>query len=239
MGLPVPGPLLDLAQNGCRSGDLDTREGWAIIPARHGLAITLWPRPARRSVRDQHRPRPRLRERTARDPGSPSRRRRPEPAKAKRRALGFDARYCPKLGLKRTTWPRQRPRQPPSRACRAAGPSACRECADRGRQFLAVCDDVHHAALAQDAERWKPSGSFSRIVASMTRGPVKASCAPGSAMCTSPASHTTPERRPKSGQPARRCGEAWLVSRPGSPARCAASASAQTRTPACVRRLKR
>jgi dienelactone hydrolase len=31
MGLPVPGPLLDLAQNGCRPGDLDTREGWAII----------------------------------------------------------------------------------------------------------------------------------------------------------------------------------------------------------------
>ncbi|MEQ1781275.1 MAG: hypothetical protein ABMA14_07940 [Hyphomonadaceae bacterium] len=31
IGLPVPGPLLDLAQNGCRPGDLDTREGWAII----------------------------------------------------------------------------------------------------------------------------------------------------------------------------------------------------------------
>ncbi len=31
MGLPVPASLLDLAQNGCRPGDLDTREGWAII----------------------------------------------------------------------------------------------------------------------------------------------------------------------------------------------------------------
>ena len=31
IGLPVPGPLLDLAQNGCRPGDLETREGWAII----------------------------------------------------------------------------------------------------------------------------------------------------------------------------------------------------------------
>lgn len=31
MGLPVPGPLLDLAQNGCRPGDLDTKTGWAII----------------------------------------------------------------------------------------------------------------------------------------------------------------------------------------------------------------
>jgi len=31
MGLPVPGPLLDLAQNGCRPGDLDTKAGWAII----------------------------------------------------------------------------------------------------------------------------------------------------------------------------------------------------------------
>jgi len=45
MGLPVPGPLLDLAQNGCRSGDLDTREGWAIIQhvtvsqLRYGLGL--------------------------------------------------------------------------------------------------------------------------------------------------------------------------------------------------------
>lgn len=31
MGLPVPAGLLDLAQNGCRPGDLDTRTGWAII----------------------------------------------------------------------------------------------------------------------------------------------------------------------------------------------------------------
>lgn len=31
IGLPVPAQLLDLAQNGCRPGDLDTREGWAII----------------------------------------------------------------------------------------------------------------------------------------------------------------------------------------------------------------
>ena len=31
MGLPVPAGLLDLAQNGCRPGDLDTREGWSII----------------------------------------------------------------------------------------------------------------------------------------------------------------------------------------------------------------
>jgi dienelactone hydrolase len=31
MGLPVPGPLLELAQNGCRPGDLDTRKGWTII----------------------------------------------------------------------------------------------------------------------------------------------------------------------------------------------------------------
>lgn len=31
LGLPVPAPLLDLAQNGCRPGDLDTRTGWAII----------------------------------------------------------------------------------------------------------------------------------------------------------------------------------------------------------------
>jgi dienelactone hydrolase len=31
MGLPVPAGLLDLAQNGCRPGDLDTKTGWAII----------------------------------------------------------------------------------------------------------------------------------------------------------------------------------------------------------------
>lgn len=31
MGLPVPAGLLDLAQNGCRTGDLDTKAGWAII----------------------------------------------------------------------------------------------------------------------------------------------------------------------------------------------------------------
>ncbi len=31
IGLPVPAPLLDLAQNGCRPGDLDTRQGWAIV----------------------------------------------------------------------------------------------------------------------------------------------------------------------------------------------------------------
>ena len=31
MGLPVPAFLLDLAQNGCRPEDLDTRTGWAII----------------------------------------------------------------------------------------------------------------------------------------------------------------------------------------------------------------
>jgi dienelactone hydrolase len=31
MGLPVPAGLLDLAQNGCRAGDLDTKVGWAII----------------------------------------------------------------------------------------------------------------------------------------------------------------------------------------------------------------
>jgi dienelactone hydrolase len=31
MGLPVPGPLLDLAQNGCRKTDLDTATGWSII----------------------------------------------------------------------------------------------------------------------------------------------------------------------------------------------------------------
>ncbi len=31
MGLNVPGPLLDLAQNGCRNEDLDTATGWAII----------------------------------------------------------------------------------------------------------------------------------------------------------------------------------------------------------------
>jgi dienelactone hydrolase len=31
IGLPVPAGLLDLAQNGCRAGDLDTRTGWAII----------------------------------------------------------------------------------------------------------------------------------------------------------------------------------------------------------------
>lgn len=31
MGLPVPAPLLDLAQNGCRKEDLDTVTGWEII----------------------------------------------------------------------------------------------------------------------------------------------------------------------------------------------------------------
>ena len=31
MGLPVPGPLLNLAQNGCRKEDLDTVTGWEII----------------------------------------------------------------------------------------------------------------------------------------------------------------------------------------------------------------
>lgn len=31
MGLPVPAPLLDLAQNGCRKEDLDTATGWKII----------------------------------------------------------------------------------------------------------------------------------------------------------------------------------------------------------------
>ena len=31
MGLPVPASLLDLAQNGCRPEDLDTRTGWSII----------------------------------------------------------------------------------------------------------------------------------------------------------------------------------------------------------------
>lgn len=31
MGLPVPAPLLDLAQNGCRKEDLDTATGWEII----------------------------------------------------------------------------------------------------------------------------------------------------------------------------------------------------------------
>lgn len=31
MGLPVPAPLLDLAQNGCRKEDLDTAAGWRII----------------------------------------------------------------------------------------------------------------------------------------------------------------------------------------------------------------
>ncbi len=34
--------------------------------------------------------------------------------------------------------------------------------------------------------RWKPSGSFSRMVCSMTRGPANPISAPGSAMCTSP-----------------------------------------------------
>ena len=31
MGLPVPAPLLELAQNGCRKDDLDTATGWEII----------------------------------------------------------------------------------------------------------------------------------------------------------------------------------------------------------------
>jgi|GEM_PF-1901231 dienelactone hydrolase len=31
IGLPVPAPLLELAQNGCRPEDLDTETGWAII----------------------------------------------------------------------------------------------------------------------------------------------------------------------------------------------------------------
>lgn len=31
IGLPVPAPLLDLAQNGCRPEDLDTETGWAVI----------------------------------------------------------------------------------------------------------------------------------------------------------------------------------------------------------------
>ena len=31
MGLPVPAPLLELAQNGCRKEDLDTTTGWKII----------------------------------------------------------------------------------------------------------------------------------------------------------------------------------------------------------------
>lgn len=31
IGLPVPAQLLDLAQNGCRPDDLDTRKGWAVI----------------------------------------------------------------------------------------------------------------------------------------------------------------------------------------------------------------
>jgi len=31
MGLPIPGGLLNLAQNGCQPGDLDTRAGWALV----------------------------------------------------------------------------------------------------------------------------------------------------------------------------------------------------------------
>ena len=36
------------------------------------------------------------------------------------------------------------------------------------------------------SERWKPSGSVSRMVCSMTRGPAKQMSAPGSASWTSP-----------------------------------------------------
>jgi hypothetical protein len=38
----------------------------------------------------------------------------------------------------------------------------------------------------RNSERWKPSGSVSRTVCSITRGPAKPMSAPGSAMTTSP-----------------------------------------------------
>ena len=39
---------------------------------------------------------------------------------------------------------------------------------------------------SRNSERWKPSGSVSRTVCSITRGPAKPMSAPGSAMTTSP-----------------------------------------------------
>jgi hypothetical protein len=39
---------------------------------------------------------------------------------------------------------------------------------------------------SRNSARWKPSGSFSRTVCSITRGPAKPISAPGSAITTSP-----------------------------------------------------
>jgi hypothetical protein len=51
---------------------------------------------------------------------------------------------------------------------------------------LAVGHAVEHAVVEQVFRRWKPSGSFSRMVCSITRGPAKQISAPGSAIWTSP-----------------------------------------------------
>ena len=54
------------------------------------------------------------------------------------------------------------------------------------RAARALHDQVDHAVSSRNSARWKPSGSFSRMVCSMTRGPAKPISAPGSAIWMSP-----------------------------------------------------
>jgi hypothetical protein len=70
-------------------------------------------------------------------------------------------------------------------------------------QLAPVDDHVDRAGLQQELGALEASGSFSRTVFSMTRGPAKPISAFGSAMTTSPTNAKLPTRRPSSGRSAR------------------------------------
>src|SRR3981189_1348293 len=62
---------------------------------------------------------------------------------------------------------------------------------------------------SRNSARWKPSGSFSRTVCSMTRGPAKPMSARGSAITVSPVIRKLAETPPMVG--GSECGEARCV----------------------------
>ena len=57
---------------------------------------------------------------------------------------------------------------------------------DGAAQFAAVADEIDSAFGLRNSARWKPSGSLTRTVFSITRGPAKPIRALGSAITTSP-----------------------------------------------------
>ena len=71
-------------------------------------------------------------------------------------------------------------RMPPVRGCRLAQEQR-EQARELVAQLAAIDDEVERALLQQELRALEPSGSFSRTVCSITRGPAKPISAPGSA----------------------------------------------------------